>query len=123
VALDRAKRQNGCLKVLVGSHRAGRIEHGAVGSQHGANPDRVAELAKRLELRYLEVDPGTAVFFHCNTLHSSEANLSQRARTSFICCYNALSNAPATPSTFHGQPESITLASDDAILKGSLVGT
>jgi hypothetical protein len=123
VALDRADRDNGCLKVLVGSHHLGRIDHGSIGSQHGANPARVQEAAKQLELRYLEVDPGTAVFFHCNTLHASEANLSARERTSYICCYNARSNAPSPPTSFHGQPEPIQLADPDGIMKSLLVGT
>ncbi|MBA2480083.1 MAG: phytanoyl-CoA dioxygenase family protein [Planctomycetes bacterium] len=115
IALDRADRGNGCLKVLVGSHHLGRLDHGTLGSQAGADPGRIAEIERRLEVRYIEVEPGTALFFHCNLLHSSEQNRSDRWRTSYICCYNGMSNAPILTGRGHGRPEPIALAPDDAI--------
>ncbi len=108
IALDRADRANGCLKVLAGSHLLGRIDHGGVGAQAGANPERVAEAAKQLEVRYAELEPGDAIFFHCNLLHASEPNPSDRPRTSIICCYNAWSNRPPEGKG-HGRPEPIEL--------------
>lgn len=89
IAVDRASRANGCLQVLRGSHCLGRIEHGEYGQQTGADPDRVAEIAKRLELLYCEMEPGTALFFHCNTLHRSDPNESDDPRWALICCYTA----------------------------------
>ena len=44
VAIDAATLENGCLEVLTGSHRLGRIEHGRVGGQTGADPERVAAI-------------------------------------------------------------------------------
>ena len=41
IAIDPATRANGCLQVLRGSHRMGRIEHGRFGGQTGADPERV----------------------------------------------------------------------------------
>ena len=117
ISLDRADRANGCLQVLVGSHRLGRLNHGTAGNQSGADPARLALVRERFEVRAIEVDPGTAVFFHCNTLHASGPNESERMRTSYICAYNALSNAPAVPATVHGQPLPIQCAADDAILR------
>ena len=115
VALDAASRENGCLKVLVGSHHLGRLDHGSVGNQSGADRERVEELVRRLPVRYVEVAPGAALFFHCNTLHSSEQNRSERWRTSYICCYNGMSNAPILAGRGHGRPVPIILAPDDAI--------
>jgi ectoine hydroxylase-related dioxygenase (phytanoyl-CoA dioxygenase family) len=94
IALSSADRGNGCLQVIKGSHHAGRIEHGVYSSQHCADPKRVEELLQRLELVYCELDPGSAVFFHCNTLHRSDANTSDRDRWNLICCYNAAKNNP-----------------------------
>jgi len=37
VAADRATKANGCLQVIRGSHRPGRIEHGKTGKQTGAD--------------------------------------------------------------------------------------
>lgn len=94
LAVDRATRENGCLQVVRGSHQLGRIDHGKVGDQTGADPERVAEITKRLETVYVELEPGSAVLFHGNTLHRSDQNLSPDPRWAFICCYNTRTNDP-----------------------------
>ncbi|MCU1233266.1 MAG: Phytanoyl-CoA dioxygenase (PhyH) [Candidatus Solibacter sp.] len=94
IAVDAATKENGCLQVLKGSHLAGRIEHILTGEQAGAQMERVNELAKRLELVYLEMQPGDAVFFDSNLLHRSDQNRSENPRWSLICCYNAARNDP-----------------------------
>ena len=129
VALDPATRHNGCLQVLKGSHRLGRLDHGPVvdpfgtgsvfvsvsvsvpgsgsgsgsgsssdfGSvvvgdatvalgmsleQHGADPERVKlAQAAGCERLHCELDPGDAVFFHCNTLVRSHI---------YACRHNAI---------------------------------
>jgi ectoine hydroxylase len=94
IAVDRATRENGCLQVLKGSHLAGRIDHILTGDQAGADPERVKELVKRLELVYVEMEPGDALFFDANLLHRSDPNRSEHPRWSMICCYNAARNDP-----------------------------
>lgn len=94
IAVDRANRENGCLQVLKGSHLMGRIEHGRFGDQTGADPERVKEAMKRMDLVYCEMEPGTALFFHSNTLHCSAPNTSGSPRWSLICCYNTRANNP-----------------------------
>jgi ectoine hydroxylase-related dioxygenase (phytanoyl-CoA dioxygenase family) len=74
VALDAATKENGCLQVLVGSHRLGRLNHARVGEQTGADPERMAMVEKLFELKYVEMNPGAVLFFHCNLLHRSAAN-------------------------------------------------
>ncbi|MDX2226991.1 MAG: phytanoyl-CoA dioxygenase family protein, partial [Verrucomicrobiae bacterium] len=98
----RANRDNGCLQVLRGSHHFGRVEHGTVGNQAGANPDRVEAIKKRCELVYVELEPGDTCFFHCNTLHASAANESPNPRWSMICCYNQVGNEPFDGQHRHG---------------------
>jgi hypothetical protein len=115
VALDPATRENGCLKVLVGSHLLGRLDHGRQGSQAGADPERMAAIEARLPVRYIEARPGSAIFFHCNLLHASEPNLSDRPRRAYICCYNAFSNVPVLGKG-HGHPAPIPWVSDEALL-------
>ncbi|MBX6313753.1 MAG: phytanoyl-CoA dioxygenase family protein [Isosphaeraceae bacterium] len=94
IAVDRATRANGCLQVLRGSHRMGRLDHGPIGDQTGADPERVAAALERLERVYVEMEPGDALFFHCNTLHRSDQNHSPDPRWALICCYNAAQNDP-----------------------------
>lgn len=94
IAVDRASKANGCLQVLKGSHKMGRIEHGRFGEQTGADPERVKAAMERMELVYCEMEPGTALFFHGNTLHCSAPNTSPNPRWSLICCYNKATNDP-----------------------------
>ena len=94
IAIDACTRENGCMQVLRASHKLGRVDHGFAGEQTGADLERVEEAKKRLELVYCEMAPGTALFFHSNLLHTSEANLSDKPRWGLICCYNTKHNDP-----------------------------
>lgn len=94
IAVDKATIENGCLQVIRGSHKLGRIDHVHTGDQAGADQARVEEILKRLERVYVEMDPGDALFFHANLLHRSDQNHSDRPRWAMICCYNARSNDP-----------------------------
>ena len=115
VAVDRAHRGNGCLQVIRGSHRMGRIEHGRFGEQTGADPERVNAALERLETVFCEMEPGTGLFFHSNLLHASSANTSERPRWSLICCYNAARNDPYKES-HHPRYTPLSKVGDDAIL-------
>ncbi|UVI27423.1 phytanoyl-CoA dioxygenase family protein [Paenibacillus spongiae] len=92
IALDEATKENGCLRVLRGSHKLGRLEHGRVGQQTGADANRIQQVESLFDLVDCEMKPGTALFFHSNLLHSSRANESPNHRRSFIVCYNATAN-------------------------------
>ena len=94
IAVDPAKRGNGCLQVLRQSHHLGRIDHKQTGDQAGAEMERVKEALKIFDLVYVEMEPGDALFFHCNLLHRSDQNRSPNPRWSMICCYNAARNNP-----------------------------
>lgn len=66
----RSIKKNGCLQVLKGSHRLGRINHIISGEQAGAEPDFLEAAKSRFPLEYVEMEPGDVLFFHCNLLHS-----------------------------------------------------
>ena len=114
IAVDAATRENGCLQVIEGSHRCGRIDHQLTGDQAGADPERVEALLQRMKLIYVEMDPGDVLFFHSNLLHRSDQNRSQLPRWSMICCYNARSNDPYIDS-HHPRYTPIDRLEDSAI--------
>jgi hypothetical protein len=114
IAVDPCRKENGCLQVLEGSHLAGRINHVLTGDQAGADQERVAHLAERLPLVYVEMDPGDALFFHCNLLHRSDQNRSDKPRWSMICCYNAARNDPYKES-HHPRYTPLRVVPDSAI--------
>jgi len=94
IALDPCTPANGCLQVIQGSHRLGRIDHVLTGDQAGADPERVERVLERLPLVHVEMRPGDALFFHPNLLHRSDRNASPDPRWSMICCYNSRKNDP-----------------------------
>jgi len=94
IAVDHATKGNGCLQMLRGSQKMGRIEHGRFGEQTGADPERVEQAIKRFEMVWFEAEPGDVLFFHANILHASAPNTSSNPRWSLICCYNTRSNDP-----------------------------
>ena len=85
---------NGCLQVLAGSHLLGRIEHRRIGEQSGADPERMEAILSHFERVSFEAEPGDAMFFHCNTLHTSEPNDSDTPRNLLLVAYNTRHNNP-----------------------------
>ena len=94
IAISESDRENGGLQVLKGSHHMGRLDHMLVDGQTTADPERIAHALEVLEVVYGELAPGDALFLHCNTVHGSGQNRSQRQRNVLLCCYNAARNNP-----------------------------
>jgi ectoine hydroxylase len=115
IAVTPSNKANGCLQVIRGSHRMGRIEHGKTGDQTGADLERVEAALERMELLYIECQPGDALFFHSNLLHRSDQNLSDDPRWSLICCYNTKANDPYKESR-HPRYSPLARVAEDAIL-------
>ncbi|MEO6721128.1 MAG: phytanoyl-CoA dioxygenase family protein, partial [Ferruginibacter sp.] len=109
IAITDANKENGCLQVIKGSQKMGRIEHGFAGEQVGASQHYVDLALKTMDLVYVEINAGDALFFHSNTLHRSEANLSDRPRWSLISVYNRTANIP------HNEPSKSSTVPLDAV--------
>jgi ectoine hydroxylase-related dioxygenase (phytanoyl-CoA dioxygenase family) len=114
IAVDGATKENGCLQVIPQSHHCGRVDHILTGDQAGADRERVDEILKRMPVLYCEMEPGDAIFFHCNLLHRSDQNRSDKPRWSMICCYNAASNDPYKES-HHPRYTLLRVVPDSAI--------
>ncbi len=119
IAVDRATKENGCLQVLKGSHKMGRVEHILTGDQAGADMERVNIARQRMELVDCVMNPGDALFFHANLLHASGRNDSEFPRWSMICCYNARSNDPYKDS-HHPRYTPLQKVPDEMIKKTGL---
>ena len=121
VAVDQATKQNGCLQVLRGSHKIGRVDHVRIGEQVGADPERVAVAKQKLELVAVEMEAGDGLFFHGNLLHRSDQNRSDHPRWSLISCYNTRHNDPFVRDSRH--PNYSPLETwEDAKVKEMLIG-
>jgi ectoine hydroxylase len=114
IAVDAATLENGCLRVLAGSHKMGRIEHefDTEREDSGVAQDRLDIIKTRCEEVFVELAVGDLVIFHCNTLHGSDDNSSSQSRLALLGCYNTRHNDPyiATPCghPFYHQQSAVT---------------
>lgn len=86
--------ENGCLRMLRGSHKMGRLDQMLVGGEVCADPDRMPHVLERLEAVDMVLETGDAVFFHSNTLHASGPNQTDEQRIVLVLRYNAAHNEP-----------------------------
>ena len=80
-ALDDATIENGCLEVVPGSHK-----HGRIGVGHMISTDEEAQHAPAGSSKFLELHAGESVVFHNGTLHRSGVNQTDRPRRAFTMC-------------------------------------
>jgi ectoine hydroxylase-related dioxygenase (phytanoyl-CoA dioxygenase family) len=104
IAVDRHTQANGCLTLVEGSHKLGRLEHvyrdGV--SDSGVDPERLRQLLKVMPEVPIELEIGDVAIFHCNTLHASADNHSTESRIGLLGCYNTRHNDPY--KVVHGHP-------------------
>jgi phytanoyl-CoA hydroxylase len=100
VYLDDSSPDNGCLTVIPGSHRLGPLPHRF--TFEGAPRTQVADkrvVADRSRWRQTPVPAGGIEVHHGNLLHSSEANLTSRPRSTLQLWYRAADNVQVGGST------------------------
>lgn len=121
IAITDANKENGCLQVIEGTHKMGRVEHGFAGEQVGASQHYVDLALKTMPLVYVELKAGDALFFHSNILHRSEANTSEHSRWSLISVYNRSSNVPYNEPSGHSTTP-VEAVPDEALLQWQTTG-
>jgi ectoine hydroxylase-related dioxygenase (phytanoyl-CoA dioxygenase family) len=94
LALDKATKENGCLQVLKGTHKLGRLNHIRENDQTNVEQEHLEAALKRYEHVYVEMEAGDVLVFDGNLLHRSDANRSDTYRWGYISSYNAVENAP-----------------------------
>jgi phytanoyl-CoA hydroxylase len=104
LALGEETVDNGALWFVPGSHTAEFAADRFDKSKffRGDRADN-AELLRRAVSARLE--PGDAVFFHCNTLHSAGKNLSDAVKFSLVYTYHGQSNAARAGTRSASKPE------------------
>jgi hypothetical protein len=86
ITLDDADRENGCFRVIPGSHRKGFLPGQNDGTRLGplfTDPASFDEKAQWLA----EVPAGSIVVFDSHMVHGSEPNLSNRSRRAIVLTY------------------------------------
>ena len=89
IALTPSTRENGCLRVVPGSHRKPAIPHALRFDRHNIlvrGQDAVIEVGEG-EARSLELRPGEMSLHHVRMLHGSEGNASDEPRVGLAVRY------------------------------------
>ncbi|MFI0845870.1 phytanoyl-CoA dioxygenase family protein [Mesorhizobium sp. IMUNJ 23232] len=107
LALDTATKENGCLQVLKGTHKLGRLNHIREDGQTNVEQEHLEAALKRYEHIYVEMEAGDALVFDGNLLHRSDANHSDTYRWGYISSYNAVENAPFKRVRDYGNYEAL----------------
>lgn len=119
IALDRAMPENGALQVIPRSHLCGRINHVRVGEQTGADLQRVQDMLRGsggYSVLQVPLEPGDAMFFHCNTLHMSTQNRSPHRRYCFLAAYCRVDNPALYVHHCPAAEPAVSRLPDDALL-------
>ncbi|VDI23721.1 Hypothetical predicted protein [Mytilus galloprovincialis] len=91
-----------CQQIIEGSHKCGRLDHKLEGQLTVSDPSRLDKIMDRFPMKYCLLNPGDALFFHCNLLHCSGQNSSANRRWALLTAYNTVSNQSCKP---HHHPQ------------------
>ena len=107
IAIDDSNKSNGCLEVYEKSHKLGRLNHIRRDEQTCLDEKYLNDIKKRYKHSFIEMKAGDALIFHCNLLHSSSENISDKHRWGFIASYNKNSNCPSDNKRDYGNFEEL----------------
>ncbi len=110
IFLDEVTEFNGPIYFMPGSHHEGCIDVSPADRsndrdwRHNVSADlkyriddkRLAAFAQSYGLMAPKGPPGSVLFFHCNIVHASPANISPFPRRLIIITYNAVDNVPCS---------------------------
>lgn len=104
LALGPENRENGCLKLIPGTHRT-TFSRSQFDDQVFFRTD-LAENQPLLANEILaELEPGDVLFFHCRTLHAATRNFSSMTKHSVVFTFRSIDNPPLPGSRSAQSPE------------------
>ena len=96
VLLDDMNEENGCLKILKGSHIGPRYSHYEGDEFVGKVSEKIQEICRR-DASNIEGKAGDICLMSTWCLHGGTANLSSKPRRMLICDYTSADNFPLMP--------------------------
>jgi ectoine hydroxylase-related dioxygenase (phytanoyl-CoA dioxygenase family) len=131
IHLNDSTLENGCLRVIPGSHKLGPLDHR---SKDGTFIGMVTDDLKKVDMNKavnLPLKAGGMVLLHCLTLHSSAPNTSEAGRRVLIYEYRASDSMQlyGTPNNYMGRilrgvkPTTVRLEEITYIIPNYPIGT
>ncbi|MFV0444786.1 MAG: phytanoyl-CoA dioxygenase family protein [Planctomycetaceae bacterium] len=104
LALGREHTENGCLKVIPGTHRIA-FDRSRLDAELFLRTDlpENQELIAREQL--VELEPGDVLFFHARTFHAAGRNLTQETKYSVVFTFRGADNPPLPGTRSSEYPE------------------
>ena len=102
IYLDDSTEENGCLTIVPGSHKWGPRNH--LFAKDGAFSSQLEDksvLEDRSRWLQVPVPAGGMELHHCNMLHSSGANATDKPRSAMVIQYRAADNVAVGGTTTH----------------------
>ena len=96
VLLDDMSEENGCLKILKGSHKGPRYSHYDGDEFVGKVSEEIQKICRR-DSSNIEGKAGDICLMSTWCLHGGTANLSKKPRRMLICDYTSADNYPLMP--------------------------
>tara|TARA_Y100000741_G_scaffold365237_1_gene361185 strand:- start:1051 stop:1800 length:750 start_codon:yes stop_codon:yes gene_type:complete len=93
IALDKVDKNNGGLIYLKGSHNGGILKH-KMSKIKGTSQEIDKNIIRKLKYKkvYTKLNPGDCVMHHCEIVHGSNANNTNRNRRAIVISLKALSS-------------------------------
>lgn len=104
LALGREYADNGCLRVIPGSHRES-LDRSRFDDQVFFRTDLPANRELLERSQPVELEAGDVLFFHCRTLHGASRNLTGDTKFSVVFTFHGADNRPLPGSRSAALPE------------------
>lgn len=104
LALGREYPENGCLKVIPGTHRM-TFDRSRFDDEVFLRPDLPENQALIAREVFVELEPGDVLFFHARTFHAASRNRTQQTKYSVVFTFRGADNPPLPGSRSAALPE------------------
>jgi phytanoyl-CoA hydroxylase len=104
LALGAERPENGCLRVIPGSHRIA-LDRSRFDEALFFRPDLAANAELIAQAVPVELEAGDVLFFHCKTLHAASRNFTPQTKYSVVFTFRAADNRPRPGSRSAQSPE------------------
>ncbi len=104
LALGNERPENGCLKVIPGTHRM-TFDREQFDDELFLREDHPRNVQLLEQAEHVSLDPGDVLFFHCLTFHAASRNQTRETKTSVVFTFRPEDNPPIAGSRSSEAPE------------------
>ena len=104
IALGTERPENGCLQVIPGSHKL-VLDHNRLDAELFFRSDLPENAALIETKKFVSLEPGDVLFFHCRTLHAASRNSTNETKYSAVFTFRSADNLPLLGTRSSALPE------------------